>query len=72
MLIISLSLITATSELLGVLKGVECNGIVDYIIRVMTMPRCADVKLPNVTPRHSTDLAINIRRSLDTANPTRP
>ena len=66
MLIVCLSLITAISETLALLKRVECNGIVDFAIRMMvTHRRCADedmtrnpttdVELPNVRTDEFTD-----------------
>lgn len=40
---LSLGLITAISEALALIKHTECNGILDFIIRVArTRHRCAD------------------------------
>jgi hypothetical protein len=40
---LSLGLITAISEALGLIKHIEFNGILDFIIRVMTARQhCAD------------------------------
>jgi hypothetical protein len=42
LLIVLLGLITGLSELLALLKGVECNGILDFVIHcLMTNRRCA-------------------------------
>lgn len=70
MIIVCLSLITGISEILALLKGVECNGIVHFIIHMlMTRRRCAefaDIELPNVPPRHTAE--VRTRRSLDKPN----
>lgn len=67
MILVSLGLITAISELLGLLKGVECNGILDFVVRMlMTRQRCADaltVELPTGSGRQNPE--IRIRRSFD-------
>lgn len=59
-LIVILGLITGISEVLALLKGVECNGIVDFIVRLlMTRRRCADVsavEMPNVSTHHTAEL----------------
>lgn len=69
---ISLGLITAISEVLGLLKGVECNGILDFVVRMlMTRRRCADaltVELPTDSGRQNHE--IRQRKSFDaTLNP---
>lgn len=73
LLLVSLGLITAISECLALLKGVECNGILDFIIRMMvTRQRCADimtVETPTMQPPQSAELPnYRIRRSIDRAN----
>lgn len=81
MIIVCLSLITGISEILALLKGVECNGIVDFVIRrVTTRQRCADtdsahnptavIELPNVPIQQTAE--IPIRTSVERANLPQP
>lgn len=66
MLLVILGLITAISEVLGILKGVEYNGILDFIVsHLMTRRPCADAEIvepPNVSTRHT---ELRIRRSFE-------
>lgn len=73
LLIVSLGLITGISEVLALLKGVECNGILDFVVRMlMTRQRCADaltVELPTGSGRQIPE--IRIRRSFE-SKPNEP
>lgn len=69
LLLVSLGLITAVSEVLALLKGVECNGILDFIIRVMvTRERCADVTTVEMPIMQRQTADYHIRRSIDRTN----
>lgn len=69
---ISLGLITAISEVLGLIKHIECNGILDFVVQqLMTWRHCTDavkVDLQNVPLRQNHE--IRQRKSFDaTLNP---
>lgn len=60
--IVLLGLFTGISEILALLKGVRCNGIVDFIIRMITALRQdADVEMPTL----NVPLPLPIRRSYE-------
>lgn len=69
MILVALGLITGISEVLALLNHVECNGILDFIIRLLiTRRQCADadtVEIPNVSTHHT---ELRIRRSFEQPN----